>query len=104
MGYGTGAIMAVPAHDQRDFEFARKFDLPIQVVIAPEGENLTSDGLTEAYTGDGVMVNSDQFNGTPTAGREAIQRVIAWLDEQGTGQKEVTYRVRDWLISRQRYW
>ncbi|HEU5423164.1 MAG TPA: leucine--tRNA ligase [Nitrolancea sp.] len=104
MGYGTGAIMAVPAHDQRDFEFARKFGLPIEVVIEPEGETLDAVEINEAYAGEGVMVHSGPFNGTPTAGGQAIDRVIAWLKEAGIGQGEVTYRLRDWLISRQRYW
>ncbi len=104
MSYGTGAIMAVPAHDQRDFEFARKYDLPIIVVIEPEGEELDPAIMTEAYAGDGVMVHSGQFNGTPTAGGEAVRRVIAWLDETDRGHGEITYRLRDWLISRQRYW
>ncbi|MBX6342516.1 MAG: leucine--tRNA ligase, partial [Thermomicrobiaceae bacterium] len=79
MGYGTGAIMAVPAHDERDFEFARKYDLPIVVVIQPQGESLDPATMTEAYAGDGVMVNSGRFDGTPTAGGEAISKVIAWL-------------------------
>ncbi|HUZ01895.1 MAG TPA: leucine--tRNA ligase [Thermomicrobiaceae bacterium] len=104
MGYGTGAIMAVPAHDQRDFEFARKFGLEIRVVIQPAGETLVPATMTEAYAGDGVMVNSGRFDGTPTEGGEAVRLVIAWLEEQGTGSGEVTYRLRDWLISRQRYW
>ncbi len=104
MGYGTGAIMAVPAHDQRDFEFARKFDLPITVVIQPEGETLESATMIEAYPGEGVMANSGHFDGTPTDGRKAVSDVIAWLEKQGIGRGEVTYRLRDWLISRQRYW
>jgi leucyl-tRNA synthetase len=104
MGYGTGAIMAVPAHDQRDFEFAKKFDLPIRVVIKPEGSDLDSDTITEAYAGEGVMVNSAHFDGTPTAGGEAVTKVIEWLEEQGRGSSEINYRFRDWLISRQRYW
>lgn len=104
MSYGTGAIMAVPAHDQRDFEFARKYDLPIQVVIQPEGEPLDPATMTEAYSGDGVMVNSGPFDGTPTAGGEAVRRVTKWLEDQGLGAHAVTYRLRDWLISRQRYW
>jgi leucyl-tRNA synthetase len=103
-GYGTGAIMAVPAHDQRDFEFARKFALPITVVIQPEGEALDPTTMTEAYPGEGVMVNSGEFNGTPTAERAAITGVIEWLEARGIGHGEVTYRLRDWLISRQRYW
>jgi leucyl-tRNA synthetase len=103
-GYGTGAIMAVPAHDQRDFEFARKFDLPVVVVIQPEGETLEEPSMTEAYAGEGVMVHSGPFDGTPTADGEAVNKVIAWLRENGIGKGEVTYRLRDWLVSRQRYW
>jgi len=102
--YGTGAIMAVPAHDQRDFEFARQFGLPIVVVIQPPDRTLDPATMDEAYDGDGVMVNSGPFDGTPTAGGEAIRKVIDWLEEQGIGRREVTYRLRDWLISRQRYW
>ncbi len=101
MTYGTGAIMAVPAHDQRDFEFAKKYGLPIRVVIAPpewEGED-----LEEAYTGPGIMVNSGPFDGTP-APDPAIRKVTEWLEEQGIGKFAVNYRLRDWLISRQRYW
>ncbi|MCX2727490.1 leucine--tRNA ligase [Thermomicrobium sp. 4228-Ro] len=104
MHYGTGAIMAVPAHDQRDFEFARQFGLPIVVVIQPPDRTLDPATMEEAYDGDGVMVNSGPFDGTPTAGGEAIRKVIDWLEQQGIGRREVTYRLRDWLISRQRYW
>ncbi|MCC7446129.1 MAG: leucine--tRNA ligase, partial [Anaerolineae bacterium] len=104
MGYGTGAIMAVPAHDQRDFEFARKFNLPVRVVIQPEGAALDGDTMPEAYPGEGYMVNSDQFNGTLTFNGEAVNRVTEWLDEKGIGHYAVNYRLRDWLISRQRYW
>ena len=107
MGYGTGAIMAVPAHDQRDFEFARKFDLDVIPVIIPKGESLEGATMSEAYTGDGLMANSAQFDGTP-AGKEnnnqGIKKVIAYLEEQGIGKKQITYRLRDWLVSRQRYW
>ena len=102
MGYGTGAIMAVPAHDERDFAFARAFDLPIRVVIQPEGEELDPATMTEAYHGSGVMVNSGEFDGTPVP--ESLPKVIAWLEETGRGKAEVNYRLRDWLISRQRYW
>jgi leucyl-tRNA synthetase len=103
MSYGTGAIMAVPAHDTRDFEFARAFDLPIQVVIQPDdAETLEPETMTEPYVGPGRMVNSGQFNGTPVP--ESVAEVIAWLDEQGRGKAEVNFRLRDWLISRQRYW
>ncbi len=102
MTYGTGAIMAVPAHDQRDFEFARKFNLPIRVVIQPEGEPLDPLTMKEAYPGAGVMVNSGPFDGTPTG--VAVQKVTQWLEETGRGKYAVNYRLHDWLISRQRYW
>ncbi|MCV9888925.1 leucine--tRNA ligase [Metabacillus halosaccharovorans] len=94
--YGTGAIMAVPAHDERDYEFAVKFDLPIKEVVS--GGDVTK----EAYTGDGEHVNSDFLNGLGK--QEAIEKAIAWLDENNKGEKKVTYRLRDWLFSRQRYW
>jgi len=102
MGYGTGAIMAVPAHDERDFAFARKYNLPIRIVITPD-EGL-SEPLTAAYTEveNGKMVNSGPFTGVPAA--EGKNQVIAWLEEKGLGHKAVNYRLRDWLISRQRYW
>jgi len=108
MSYGTGAIMAVPAHDERDFAFARKYDLPIVEVIRPEGQSEASV-LESAYSGSGVMVNSDQFNGTKVnteKGRKnpGIAAVIDWLQEKGIGKESVNYRYRDWLISRQRYW
>jgi leucyl-tRNA synthetase len=102
MEYGTGAVMGVPAHDQRDFEFARAHDLPIRVVVQPEGEQRDPDAMTEAYDHDGVMVNSGPFDGVRSP--ESIERVTAWLEEQGKGRPAVTYRLRDWLISRQRYW
>ncbi|MGQ9826973.1 MAG: leucine--tRNA ligase, partial [Roseiflexus sp.] len=106
MGYGTGAIMAVPAHDQRDFEFARQFGLPVRVVVQPPGETLDGDTMTEAWPGDGVMVNSGPINGTPVGKGEgqSVKAAIAWLEAQGKGKGTVTYRLRDWLISRQRYW
>lgn len=101
MGYGTGAIMGVPAHDQRDFEFARKYGLPVPVVIQPPGEPLV-EPLAAAYEGPGRMVNSGSFDGTPVP--EGLPKVIAWLEETGRGRRAVNYRLRDWLISRQRYW
>ncbi len=110
MTYGTGAIMAVPAHDERDFAFARKFELPIIPVIQPEGEALLDGATMEAaYTGGGVMINSAQFNGTSVndkKGKEnpGIIAVAKWLEEKGIGKLAVTYKLRDWLISRQRYW
>ncbi len=102
MAYGSGAIMAVPAHDQRDFEFARKFKLPIRVVIQPTGPQLDPETMSEAWTGDGVMVRSGPLDGTPAS--ESVARTIEWLVEAGLGRPAVRYRLRDWLISRQRYW
>lgn len=102
LGYGTGAIMAVPAHDQRDFEFARKFHLPIRVVIQPEGETLDADTMDKAFPHDGVMVNSGPFDGTNA--NEAVEKVTLWLQEKGIGEKRINYKFRDWGISRQRYW
>lgn len=110
MTYGTGAIMAVPAHDERDFAFARKFGLPIVPVIQPEGQpDLDGETMEAAYVGGGYMVNSAQFNGTKVneeKGRKnpGISAVIDWLEEKGIGKEAVTYKLRDWLISRQRYW
>ncbi|MDS2998622.1 leucine--tRNA ligase [Streptococcus pneumoniae] len=94
--YGTGAVMAVPAHDQRDWEFAKQFDLPIVEVL--EGGNVAE----AAYTEDGLHVNSDFLDGLNK--EEAIAKIVAWLEEKGCGQEKVTYRLRDWLFSRQRYW
>lgn len=102
MEYGTGAVMAVPAHDQRDFEFARAYNLPIKVVIQPEGETLRPETMKEAYVGDGLQVNSGPFNGLPN--REAIPKIIKYLEEKKLGTPAINYRLRDWLISRQRYW
>ncbi len=102
MEYGTGAVMSVPAHDQRDFEFARKYDLPVVVVIQPEGEALDGDRMTEAYVGDGVMANSGPYDGLPN--REAMERIADRLEADGTGRRTVSFRLRDWGISRQRYW
>jgi leucyl-tRNA synthetase len=101
MGYGTGAIMAVPAHDERDFAFAKKYDLQIVRVIAPSVEEAGAP-LEQAYTGDGVIVNSGLITGMET--NAGWERVIQWLEEQGLGKKSINYRLRDWLISRQRYW
>jgi leucyl-tRNA synthetase len=102
MDYGTGAIMAVPAHDQRDFEFARKYGLPIRIVIAPPGADLDPDKMTESYPHDGVMVNSDGFDGTPST--ESVKKVTEWLESKNLGRHAKNFRIRDWLISRQRYW
>ena len=103
MGYGTGAIMAVPAHDQRDFDFARKFDLPVVPVYQQEGREVAGDEMTEAVTDQGALVNSGQFSGLSYS-KETVRRVGLWLEEQGIGRPKVTYRFRDWLLSRQRYW
>ena len=104
MEYGTGAVMAVPAHDQRDFEFAKKYKLPVEIVIqnsslrgAPQGDEAIS-----AYEGDGTLVNSSQFNGLNN--RDAMEKIADWMQEKKIGRRAVHYRLRDWLISRQRYW
>ncbi len=100
LAYGTGAIMAVPAHDERDFEFARKYAIPIRTVVAPP--EWGDEELVGAYVGEGPMVNSGPFDGMPNA--EGMAAVTYWLEEHGLGRVAVTYRLRDWLISRQRYW
>ena len=100
LGYGTGAVMAVPAHDERDFAFAKKYDIPIPVVIAPDGWQ--GEELEEAYIEPGTMVNSEQFNGLPS--QQGIEAISDFLEEKGWGKRTVSYRLRDWLISRQRYW
>jgi len=103
MDYGTGAIMAVPAHDERDFAFARQFDLPVERVIEPFPESeIPEDEAALPYTGDGPMVNSGPFDGK--LNRDAYEEIIAWLTEEGRGRAAVNYRLRDWLVSRQRYW
>jgi leucyl-tRNA synthetase len=101
--YGTGAVMAVPAHDQRDFEFARKYDLPIRVVVRPaDGEPADPDSLTEAVSNDGVLVHSGPWDGLPSD--EARQRMTADARQRGIGEATVQFRLKDWGISRQRYW
>jgi leucyl-tRNA synthetase len=101
--YGTGAIMAVPAHDERDFAFATKFGLPIRrVVAAPGTENAPVESAYEAHSADEVLVNSGEFSGLPAT--EGGRRIVAWLARDGRAKAAVTYRLRDWLISRQRYW
>lgn len=102
MDYGTGAIMAVPAHDQRDFDFARKYNIPIRVVIQGADCPDSGDDLLEAYTGDGVMVNSGKFNGLSV--EEGQKAIIKHMEKEGWGHGTVNFRLRDWLISRQRYW
>ena len=98
--YGTGAIMCVPAHDERDFEFAKKFDLPIIQVILKEGEQ--EQELQEAYTGDGIMINSGDWNGMKAF--DAKEKAPHYLEEKGLGKKTINYKLRDWVFSRQRYW
>ena len=102
MGYGTGAIMAVPAHDQRDFDFAKAFGLDIIPVVDPEDPSIDLYDLKEAFVAEGKMINSGQFDGMNN--KEAIPAMIEWLNEKGIGDKTVNFRLRDWLISRQRYW
>jgi len=103
MEYGSGAVMAVPGHDQRDFEFARRYDIPIRVVIQPKDRPaLDGDSLEEAWIGEGLLVNSGEFDGLPN--RKAMFAVTERLAEMGKGRRKVQYRLRDWGISRQRYW
>ncbi len=102
MDYGTGAIMSVPAHDQRDLDFARKYQLSVKVVIQPPNRELDADAMTEAYKDDGAMIGSGQFDGL--VGDEGRKKVCAWLEAQGIGKATVNYRLRDWGVSRQRYW
>jgi leucyl-tRNA synthetase len=102
MEYGTGAVMAVPTHDQRDFEFAKKYALPLKVVVNPPGKELDAETMEEAYEEDGILVNSAAFTGMESA--EARLAINKYLESHGLGQASITYRLRDWLISRQRYW
>jgi len=102
MDYGTGAVMAVPTHDQRDFEFARKYGLPLVVVIQPPGASLDPASMREAYVEPGVMVNSGPFNGMEST--QAMGAIVDYLDSKGSGKRNVSYRLKDWGISRQRYW
>jgi leucyl-tRNA synthetase len=102
MEYGTGAIMAVPAHDQRDLEFARAQNLPVRVVIQPPDQTLDPDTMESAYVGPGVQVNSARFDGLPS--EDAKLKIAEWLEERSVGKRVVNYRLRDWLVSRQRYW
>ncbi|EAX47504.1 leucyl-tRNA synthetase [Thermosinus carboxydivorans Nor1] len=100
--YGTGAVMGVPAHDERDWQFATKYDLPKRIVIQPQGAELDLASMTGAYDGPGIMINSGQFTGLDNeAGKAAV---ADWLEEKGLGKRRINYRLRDWLVSRQRYW
>jgi leucyl-tRNA synthetase len=101
MDYGSGAVMAVPAHDERDFEFAQKYHLPIKTVISPEGDSLF-ESKTQAYTGDGVLIHSQAFDGLSNT--EAKHKIAEALEQKGLGQRQVNFRLRDWGVSRQRYW
>ncbi len=102
MEYGTGAVMGVPAHDQRDLEFARKYQLPVKVVIQPLGRDMDAATMEEAYSEPGIMVNSGEFDGMDS--ELARLKIIEYMKEKGLGEEKVNYRLRDWLISRQRYW
>jgi len=100
--YGTGAIMSVPTHDQRDFEFAKKFSIPLILVIKPKDKEITAEGMTEAYEGEGILVNSGIFNSKGNI--EAKDAITEYLSSKGIGYKTVNFKIRDWNISRQRYW
>ena len=100
--YGAGMVMAVPAHDQRDFEFAKKYNIPIKVVIQPDAYEINAAKMSRAYTSDGKLVDSGEFNGMNN--REAIEEITKWLVKNGAGKKVVNFKLRDWCISRQRYW
>jgi len=102
MGYGTGAIMAVPAHDQRDFEFAIKYNLPRRLVIQSPDGRLSAETMNKAYEAEGFLINSAQFDNMPS--KAAIESIYQWMEEKKIGKKTVNYRLKDWLISRQRYW
>ena len=100
--YGAGAVMAVPAHDQRDFDFAKKYNIPIKIVIQPDNYNINAEKMSRAYLDDGHLVNSNEFDGINN--REAIEEISKKLEKLGKGGRTVNYKLRDWLISRQRYW
>ncbi|HEX2933540.1 MAG TPA: leucine--tRNA ligase, partial [Candidatus Binatia bacterium] len=102
MAYGTGAVMAVPAHDQRDFEFATKYQLPIRVVIQPNDHTLSAETMSEAYVDEGIMVDSGSFTGLGNV--EGKEKIAAYAEQEGWGKKAIRYRLRDWGVSRQRYW
>lgn len=100
--YGSGMVMAVPAHDQRDFEFAKKYNIPIKIVIQPEAYDIKAEKMVRAYTSEGILVNSGEFTGMRNT--DAIEEISKLLEKKGLGKRVVQYKLRDWLISRQRYW
>ncbi len=102
MEYGTGAVMVVPAHDERDFQFAKKYNLQIKVVITPQEHELKADKMTRAYVEEGVLIHSGQFDGMNNF--DAIEEISEWMEKEKIGKRTVNYKIRDWLISRQRYW
>jgi len=102
LDYGTGVVMAVPAHDQRDFDFAKKYNLPIEAVISPDGSNIDGSTLEAAFEAEGIMINSAEFNGL--SNQVAMPKIIEYIESKKMGEKKVNFRLRDWLISRQRYW
>ena len=102
MEYGTGAVMVVPAHDRRDFEFAKKYKIPIKVVITPKQYELKADKMSRAYVEEGILINSSRFNGKGNL--DAIEEISKWMEKNNYGKRTVQYKLRDWLISRQRYW
>ena len=102
MDYGTGAIMVVPAHDQRDFDFCKKYDIKIVPVIEPSNPEIDVNDLQEAFDAEGIMINSGEFDGLNN--QEAIVKIIEHIEKLGIGKSSINYRLRDWLISRQRYW
>ena len=101
LDYGTGIVMGVPAHDQRDFDFAKKYDLPIRIVVQPDGMEI-DENITEAFAAEGTMINSGEFSGLKNT--DALAAMIKYAEDKGFGEKKVNFRLRDWLISRQRYW
>src|SRR5438128_1625359 len=102
MEYGTGAVMAVPAHDERDYEFARKFGLPVRTVVVPAEGEPPEEGAFSAHTGDERLVNSDRFSGLSAP--DGARVIVEWLESEGKGKPAISYRLRDWGFSRQRYW
>jgi len=102
LDYGTGVVMAVPAHDQRDFDFAKKYNLPIEAVISPDGSDIDGSTLEAAFEAEGTMINSGDFNGL--SNKEAMPKIIEYIQSNNMGEQKVNFRLRDWLISRQRYW